>query len=498
MKNINELFTILNQNGKNIHYNQAMLARILETAQNECRLIPGQTLLVGVSGGPDSLCLLDALRKLDFQIIAAYFNHHLRDEAEEEACFVEREASRMGAQFVLGNGDVRAVAQGLGLSVEAAARDMRYRFLFDRARDFRADAVAVAHNADDQVETVFMHLLRGSGLDGLCGMRYYSLTGWDKRIPLVRPLLNCWREEIITYCAEAGLHPVLDRSNLEPIYLRNRIRLNFLPELERLMPGANRRIWNLSQLAAGDLKLVAGLEDQAWQQCVLGVEAERIKFDLELLRKLDAALQRRLVRRAAAILRPSGEGMSLENTLRAVQFLQSDVRPPQIELGQRLLLRIDGRLLLLLGSEFHADLHCYPQMESDELLALSLPGQVNLGSGWTLIIEESGIPPAGAFQRPRGELQLDAWLDADSLVGRLGVRKPIAGDRFQPLGMAEGSQKLSDFWINRHIPAEARPAWPVVVCGEEILWLPGFSPAHRARIRPESVRCVHMNIQQIE
>lgn len=474
-----------------------MLARIYETARNDCRLSPGQTILVGVSGGPDSLCLLDALHRLDFQVIAAYFNHQLRPEADQEALFVEREAGRMGIRFIVGQGQVSEAARRNGQSIETAARELRYRFLFDSARSLGAEAVAVAHNANDQAETVLMHILRGSGLDGLTGMAFRSLTGWDEHIPLVRPLLNCWREEIEAYCAETGLQPVMDGSNREPLYLRNRIRLTLLPEMERLAPGAGQRLWNLAQLAAADLQFMAQLEQQAWADCVVDGGAGRIGFDLNRMRALAEALQRRLIRRAAATLRTEGEGLSRENAMRAVEFIHTPGRARQIELAQKLVLRIEGDRLYLMGREYRPDLSRYPQMEGEAPLTLAIPGELDLGNGWRITCEQTDLPLAGEFPSRQDELQFDAWLDADDPPGSLAVRRPVAGDRVQPLGMSKGSQKLSDFWINHHIPARARRTWPLVLCGERIAWIPGFPPAHAFRIRPESKRCIHLRIQSV-
>lgn len=471
-----------------------MLARIRENALKTCGLSAGQTVLVGVSGGPDSLCLLDALYKLEFRVIAAYFNHQLRPEAAEESRAVERLAARMGIPFAAGQGDVAGEARRRGQSVEAAARALRYDFLFARARDFHAQAVAVGHNANDQVETVWMHLLRGSGLDGLRGMAFRSMTPWDGQIPLVRPLLSLWRDEILAYCAENGLQPAVDGSNLEPVYFRNRLRLETLPEIERLAPGAGKRIWNLSQLAWDDLQLLETLEQEAWEKCAPEVGEDSVQLGLGAFRARPEALQRRLLRRAAALLRPAGDGLNLENTARAAGFVRSPGQGRQIELGQKLILRLEGDRLRLAGREHRPDLSAYPVMEGDELLPLGLPGSLELANGWTLVAESCIPPDADAFKRQRGELQFEAWLDAGALAGPLAVRKPIAGDRFQPLGLSEGSQKLSDFWINRRIPAVARRAWPLVLCGDQIAWVPGFAPAHAFRVQAGTRRCVHLKI----
>lgn len=455
----------------------------------------GQTILAGISGGPDSLCLLDGLHHLGFHVIAACYNHGLRPEAADEMHQVENLADQMRIPFVSGEGDVAAEAQHRGESIEATARQMRYAFLFSSARQYHAAAVAVGHNADDQVETVLMHMLRGSGLNGLRGMAYRTLTAWDDGIPLVRPLLKCWRNEILEYCRQAGLQPSLDQSNLEPIYFRNRIRLELLPGLESLSPGARERIWNLSQLAGDDLDLLADLEQQAWMKCMRANALDHVAFRLAELQSQPDAMIRRLIRRAAALLRPTGEGLNLENTLRAAGLVQSPNRGQTIELADRLILRIDGEDLILADRGYAQVDSNYPQMNCESQVALALNASIDLGCGWLLSIEESAPPERGAIKQGDG-LHLDAWLDADTVHHSLIVRPARSGDRYQPLGMTVGSQKLSDFWINRHVPAAARKHWPLVVCGDEIVWVPGFAPAQRVRLQPTTSRCLHLAISR--
>ncbi|HWQ05191.1 MAG TPA: tRNA lysidine(34) synthetase TilS [Longilinea sp.] len=470
------------------------MAEIKDTAFTKCGLNHGQTLLVGVSGGPDSLCLLDGLCKLGFHLIAAYFNHQLRPEADDELRHVQDIAEKMGVRFISGSENVIEFAQIHALSIEAAARELRYRFLFSSARALNADAVAVGHNANDQVETVLMHILRGSGLDGLSGMAFRSLTAWDEQIPLVRPLLKTSRAEILEYCDEAGLIPVVDSSNLEPVFLRNRIRLDLLPKLEELAPGVTQRIWNLSRLAATDLQIMKDLEEQAWNKCILFVEDTRVLIDLKTASDQADGLQARLIRRAAAHLRPSGESLDLENTMRAVEYIHMPKKGRTIELAQNLILTTDGKVLKLSRREYQANLHQYPSMGDVELAVADLPCRLDLGDGWSLFFERASRPPADNFKTKKGELQLEAWLDEASLSGLVSVRRPLAGDRLRPLGMARGSQKLSDFLINRHIPVDARRTWPIVYCAGEIAWVPGFAPAHPFRVRPETEACIYITI----
>src|SRR4030067_3134889 len=175
---------------------------------DECQLEPTRKVLIGVSGGPDSLCLLDVLTQLGYPLVVAHFNHQLRPEAQLEAEQVRRFAESHGLSFVMGERDGRSFAREQRLSLEEAARVARYRFLFEQTEESGAQAVAVAPTADDQVETVLMHLLRGSGLAGLKGMSPRATpNSWSQTIPPVRPLLGVGRSEGLAYCEERGLKP---------------------------------------------------------------------------------------------------------------------------------------------------------------------------------------------------------------------------------------------------------------------------------------------------
>ena len=227
---------------------------MLETIlRDQCGLDPSRPVLAGVSGGPDSLCLLDILHTAGYRVIVAHFNHQMRPEASQEADSVSVRAGRLGLPFVSDCADVRAYAEAHGLSLEEAARMLRYEFLFAAARQHAAQAVAVGHTADDQVETVLMHFLRGAGLSGLKGMEYRMLLPvFDRQIPLVRPLLSLWRADTESYCREHALVPHYDASNADQAFFRNRLRHTLLPELEKYNPRFKESVLRSAQALQGD------------------------------------------------------------------------------------------------------------------------------------------------------------------------------------------------------------------------------------------------------
>ena len=227
---------------------------MLETVfRDQCGLDPNRPVLAGVSGGPDSLCLLDILHTAGYRVIVAHFNHQLRPEADQEADSVSARARSLGLPFASACADVRAYAGAHRLSLEEAARMLRYQFLFASARKYEAQAVAVGHTADDQVETVLMHFLRGAGLAGLKGMEYRTLLPvFDQQIPLVRPLLSLWRADTEAYCREHALQPHYDVSNTDQAFFRNRLRHALLPELEKYNPRVKESVCRKSSKQPGN------------------------------------------------------------------------------------------------------------------------------------------------------------------------------------------------------------------------------------------------------
>ena len=286
-------------------YSSKMLMRIQEILERDCCLDQSRPVLVGVSGGADSLCLMDSLHQLQFKIIVAHFDHGLRTSSQKEAALLARDIQKIGVPFFSTRANVRDFARENTQSIEEAARNLRYQFLFDVAEKQEAQAVFVGHNADDQVETVLLHLLQGSGLTGLRGMLVRSLPNpWSKRIPLMRPLLGFWRVEILSYLDQRGLQPFVDESNTDCQYLRNRIRQDLVPMLETLEPGVRQRIHRTAEILTGEDQMFEALTDRAWVECAFEIGEHGVSVNRPALLHQPLALRRRLIRRTLGTLRP--------------------------------------------------------------------------------------------------------------------------------------------------------------------------------------------------
>lgn len=459
-----------------------LLQQVATSAREQCRLDPTIPLLIGVSGGPDSLCLAHALHTLRFNIGLAHFDHQLRPESPTDARFVQAWARDHHLPFFLGTGDVRAFAQSQHQSIEEAARTLRYQFLFAQARNLNAQAVAVAHNADDQVETILMHLLRGAGLLGLKGMLPISMNeGWDDTLPLVRPLLSVWRKDIERYCESEELHPILDASNTDVTLYRNRLRRQLIPYLETYNPQIRPTLWRTSRVLAGDAETIDAAIFQAWQVCFIEDGPGYVALDWSSLCAQPQGLQRNLLRKAFSLLRPGLRDLDFEVVERALRFLTHPTQSSTLNLALGLSLILEPPRLYLTESIGHLPIpEAWPQI--DQAVVVHQSARLSLGRGWILECADSPQP----WFSPNDPWQ--ASLDSATLAFPLFLRPPLPADRFQPLGMGGQSQKLSDFFINVGLPRRARSQWPLLLSGETIAWVPGFRPAEPFRTNLDTLQ----------
>jgi len=479
--------------GKHHSYNLCMWRDELKAVLHQvCAVDPHQTLVVGFSGGPDSLALLHALRAVDQPLIAAHLDHALRPESAEEAEQAGQVAAGFGVPFFSERVDVAASAEERGLSVEEAARELRYGFLFRVAGQYGAPAVAVAHTADDQVETVLMHLLRGAGPAGLRGMASRLLPNpWSKQIALVRPLLRTWRQEILDYCAAHGLQPVQDPSNQDSTFFRNRLRQELIPQVESLSPGFRRRLWQSADLLAADYEVLTSLAEEAWRRCL----ARRGEEYLELARSSFMAeplsLQRAILRRALAELRPLQRDVDFGNVQRALDLILSPETTASADwlAGLHVLIEEDSVWI----ADWAATLPAGWPQSPERAVHLEIPLELALNAGWRLQAQEVSQAGNGAWET---DSTFQARLDLNKVGEELVLRRPRPGDRFQPLGLEHGSLKLSDFFINEKLPRRARAAWPLLCRGEEIVWVPGYRLAHPYRLRMDSRRVLQLRLEK--
>lgn len=450
---------------------------------------PESKVLIGVSGGPDSLALLHIMR--DFMargcLWVAHVNHGLRPEADDEAAFVARTADGWGLEFRSEKVDVARLAQSQGWSVEEAGRNARYQFMANVAGEFQAEAVVVAHNADDQAETVLLHLLRGSGLTGLRGMRPESSLPGAPSIKLVRPFLTTTREEIEAYCLSHELQPILDSSNSDPAYLRNRLRNELLPLLDDFNPQVKQHLRQLAELVAADEAYLDQQSEQAWQDIVRKQGVDWLRLDRDKWRSLPLSMRRRTLRRALAELRPSLSDISFRTIDLAGQIGMEKETGAEATLPGGVSLRLEYEQILLAIDLEQVELDM-PQLAPGKSLTLPIPGSVVLDGDWQLTAKVSDVELAEVRNNR------DPWL-AYFDIGQeplLTVRSRTPGELFQPLGMKGRSAAVQDVMVNRKLPAGQRDRWPIVAAEEHLLWLVGLQMDERGKVSELSRRIVQV------
>jgi len=471
-----------------------ILSQVRQTIAKYEIFNPGDRVVVGVSGGPDSLCLLHLLNhlqeELEIALHVAHLHHALRGkEADEDARFVERLATSWGLPSTVEKRDVPAYAEREKLAIEQAARQVRYTFLAEVAKRVGASSVAVGHNADDQVETIIMHWLRGAGTAGLRGMRplqRWPLPGIDLR--LVRPLLEIPRGEIEAYCQEHHLRPRFDRSNLDTTYYRNRIRHELLPLLEEHNPNIREVIRRAALIIADDHDYLASQGQSAWERVVREVEGALV-FDLKGWKELHPSLQRQLLRQAIHNLRSDLRNIDwihIEEARRAVG---------QKPAGTEVTLPRGLSLFRSYDTFIVGDMIPVPEIPLIEKeMRIALPGRTPL-LDWHLITEvlagEGGKEEALNNQDP-----WQAYLDLDQVGQDLILRGRKPGDRFQPLGMGGRSKPLRKFMIDAKIPHHIRDKVPLVVSPQNIVWVAGYRIDERARVTERTERVLKIWFQK--
>jgi len=473
-----------------------MFDNINSILKEECAVDSDRQIIVGVSGGPDSMCLLHILSGEGYKVIAAHFNHMLRPDAEDDAHEVESVAMRLDVPFVAESGNVQEYAEANNLSIEEAARFMRYRFLMKQAQEHNAQAVAVGHTADDQVETVLMHFLRGAGLFGLKGMQYRTIIPmFDAQIPVIRPLLDAWREDTVHYCAVHEINPRYDPTNSTAEFSRNRIRNLLIPSLESYNPRFKDAVWRTSRVLADDHAILMKVLDNAWKQCVTQETPEFVAFETAALEKNHPAIQRNLVRRAMQILRLDGMEVTFAVLDRAAGFIADETAARRVDLTGGLFLLREGLLIYVVNDPSNLPFDFWPQMPNDKnSLSIEVPDSIPLSDGWKIHCNYGDISSSAIQKAKENENPYQTWMDADRLRGALMLRVRHDGDRFQPIGLEGHQVKLSDFFINAKLPQRARDRWPLLCLGDDIVWVPGYRPAHNVRLTETTKKVLYFLI----
>jgi tRNA(Ile)-lysidine synthase len=493
-----------------------VLEQAFRTIEENRLLHPGETVVVGVSGGPDSLCLLHLLcglrQELGLSVHVAHLHHGLRGaDADDDARFVQTLAEGWGLPCTVERADVPALARELRLAAEEAARCARYSFLIRVAEATGSRTIAVGHTADDQAETVLMHWLRGAGLAGLRGMPPSTpLVDFRLLAPaadtpartggarLIRPLLEVTRAEIVEYCAAQGLEPRFDRTNLDTTHFRNWLRCEVLPLLASHNPNVREVIRRSARVIADDYALLRSLLEEARPRVVAEETAECVVLDLAEWRALPTSLQRAVLREAIHRLRRSLRNISFVHVEDALAVARDGCTGQQATLPQGLMLTLSyGRATIAeAGVEgLLPDWPLLPARSGD--LALVVPGVTLLpGSRWELVAET-----VGRADLPAGwDSNADVWravVDARPAGDVLWLRTRYPGDRFRPLGMEGHTVKVSNYLTNAKVPRGVRDRLPLLLGKQGILWVCGRRVDEAARVTESTERALVLFFRRV-
>ncbi len=448
----------------------------------------GDAVLVGVSGGPDSVALFHALIELTpkyaVRLGVAHLNHCLRGrESDRDAQFVAKLVQNHGVPFYPGTEDVRKLAVSRKLSIEEAGRQARYDFFITVADREGYDKIALGHHSDDNAELILMYLIRGSGLQGLSGIPPVRGNRW------IRPLIEQSRSEILEFLHAHKIDYVTDSSNSDQRYLRNRVRHHLIPLLQRdYNPQIIHNINRLSDIIRSDNKWLVQQVQPLIEQSIVHTEKSRITVSMSRFTALDKTVQRRLLRHVIGQVKGDLRRITYAHIEAVRHLVQKGPEHGRLDLPDRIrVTRCPERLVLSKEKKPLREMrsHTGGVFQKQFEYRIQPPASVfirELGiffSASTLPINE--LPDMGASG------QEVAFFDMDTLKFPLILRNYKPGDRFAPLGIG-GTQKIKDFFINNKVPRKERVKSSVLLSGDRIVWVVGHRIDESAKITPETER----------
>ncbi len=470
--------------GKVNYVGDRMKEKALKTIRNYNLIDKGDQIVIGVSGGPDSMVLLylllDIRKYIPFDVHVAHVNHGVRGKAaHEDEEFVKRICEDLNLSFYNIRVDMNKYAKDHNMTAEEAGRKLRYGFFREVLKKQGKGKIAVAHNRNDQAETLLMRFMRGTGIYGLKGIPY-------KRGNVIRPLLDISREEIEAYVEKNKIRTRLDKTNLEPIYNRNKIRLELIPYIEEnFNPNIVETLARFSKLISIESDYLDELTSDFYLKVVKKRDKGSIILDRGKFNLLHKSMQQRIIRNAIEDIQGSLQGftekhinniMSLfleGDTGKTIHLIHNIIAKTSymdliIEKKKHLEVKDYSHRLNINGSTYVEELDCYLKTK-------------------VLSKEECEIDFSNRFIK---------YFDYDMMSNCLHVRNRRDGDRFNPIGM-KGRKKLKDFFIDEKIPKEKRDLIPLIVNGEDIIWILGYRISNKYKVTEKTKNIIIIERQKI-
>lgn len=450
-----------------------MIKKVLNTIKERKLIENGDKVIVGVSGGPDSVCLLHVLNslcaELNMELFAVHVNHMLRgEESECDEKYVTELCQSMYIPLYKISVDIKSIASKEGISLEEAGREARYKH-FDLCADrVGASKITVAHNKNDQAETVLMHLIRGSGLTGLKGMDYV-------RGRIIRPLLEIGREEIECYCEEHSLNPRIDSSNLKSIYTRNKVRLDLIPYINELFhTNIVDGIHTLSFLIKDDHDFVEKEAKNLYNDSIIESNLDEVKLDIKRISGFHPAMLKRVIRNAIMDVKGEMKGIESIHVEEILHLVKAGRTGAQIHLPYQLralrsydILRI-SRL---------PDKQVEPV---DELILIPGKTCVKALDSWLEAVVEERTDGMEPYKDIESQV-FEQFFDYEKCGMGINIRTRKDGDIFKPY-RSNGTKKLKEYLIDHKIPREIRSKLPLIAKNNEILWIVGYKISDKFKV----------------
>jgi len=449
--------------------------RVADTIRKHGMLAGGETILTGLSGGPDSVCLLSILSGLretyGLVVHAVYVNHNLRPlEVPAEIEFCEDFCKKMGVNLLVKSIDVLSLVKTLGKNKQEAARELRYRAFEEAAFETGATKIALAHNADDQIETMCMRFLRGAGPRGLSGMP-------AKRGKIIRPLIEIGRADIESYLSAGNIPFVVDSSNRGMEYFRNRIRRTLVPVMKELNPSLADTMAGTASILQEEERYFDIVVTKTLMKMISRKMDKRIELFLAPMESMDTVILRRVLRRA--IEETDGlRGICFSHVEDIIGLVKGGVSGSRLYLPRGIRV-IREYAILAITSEKAGRIDQYELLPPAEI-AVKGTGKVIRAS-----LESAG--------KDAGDGRSSVLLDAGSMKFPLRIRPRAAGDFFSPMGFGR-RKKLQDFFVDEKVPRDERDMVPIVASGDDIVWIAGYRADHRFRISGETERFLRLEI----
>jgi len=476
-----------------------LIERVVRTIKDYSMLYSQDSVLACVSGGPDSVALLNILSilspRFNIKIGVAHLDHSLRGkDSDQDAKFVESLALKLDLPFHIQKRHVQKYAEKEKLSIEDAGRKARYDFFLNISEKMGYSRIATAHHAGDNAELILMNMLRGAGKSGLSGIPPIRGTGGKS---IIRPLIHLSKNEIHTFLSENGLHYVQDSTNHDTKYLRNRIRHNLIPEMKssynpKIVEALNR----MGTIIQNEENWIEKIVDSEMKGLISQENESAIRCAASHLMEKPLPLRRRIVRSLIRQVKGDLKQMTYDHIDSILHLIERDLSEGQVHLPDEILIEVSAGQVLISKKKRIAR---PPKTNSQPEVVFSYNVSKPDSSAKTILIKEIGKQIRFSETVITGPVDFSemesnvAWIDMDRIEFPLTIRNIIPGDRFSPLGVA-GTQKVKKFFINNKIRRSGRATCPILISNDRIVWVGGFQIDNSAKVTSSTKKILKVEL----